>query len=426
MAMNDSGILLLLFCGLAVVASAAHYARLIASRRELQRALQQQIAGAIAMREEKAAAEAASRAKTDFLASMSHELRTPLNAVIGFSEILADETFGPLGQERYRGYAKDIHASGSHLLDIINDILDVAKAESGTFELAESTFDSRDPVTDAAKMLRRRIWDAELRLELKLPASMPLLNGDRRRVTQVFLNLISNAVKFTPPGGRITIGASCDEENGLAFTVGDTGIGIAKENLTRVLQPFVQVSGQAGRGKEGTGLGLPLVEMMVRGHGGRFELDSEPGQGTVARVIFPPQRLAGYEAAGAERGPTVLVVDDDENPRKLITRILTRGGFRIVTATDGVEALKCIRSQPIDLVLTDMLMPEMDGAELLDALQADRPGVPVIAMSGALEWKDRLRNGGHAGACATLSKPFGAAQLLDAVRESLNGAPLAA
>jgi signal transduction histidine kinase/CheY-like chemotaxis protein len=422
---SDIAVLSSVSAGLGAIA-AAYCARLIVSRSALKQELQRQIAAANAMREAKDAAAAASRAKTDFLASMSHELRTPLNAVIGFSEILAQQTFGPLGQERYRDYAKDIHASGSHLLDIINDILDVAKAESGTFELAEATFDSREPVMEAAKMLRQRIWDAGLTLELRLPACMPLLHGDRRRITQIFLNLITNAVKFTPGGGKITIGADCDEEFGLAFTVRDTGIGIAQENLMRVLQPFVQVGGISERKEEGTGLGLPLVDMMIRAHGGRLELESEPAKGTTARVIFPLQRLGGYDAAGAERGPTVLVVDDDENPRKLIARILSRGGFRIVTATDGVEALKCFRSQPVDLVLTDMGMPVMDGAELLSVLKLDRPGVPVIAMSGALESVDRLRNATDVGACATLSKPFAASQLLQAVRESLNRTPLAA
>lgn len=218
---SDLGVLSAVSSGLGAFA-AAYCVRLVVSHSKLKSELQQQTAALNAMREARDATEAASRAKTDFLTSMSHELRTPLNAVIGFSEILARQTFGPLGQERYRDYAKDIHTSGTHLLAIVNDILDVSKAESGSFELAETTFDSREPVTEAARMLRQRIWDAGLKLELRLPACMPLLHGDRRRITQIFLNLIANAVKFTPAGGKITIGADLDEEFGLAFTVHDT------------------------------------------------------------------------------------------------------------------------------------------------------------------------------------------------------------
>jgi len=427
-----AGLVLLLLAGIYGAITAISHARIGARYSQLESEVQRQHDALHAMDEAKRAAEDASRAKTGFLASLSHELRTPLNAVIGFSEMMIGESFGPLGHERYRGYAKDIHDSGSHLLAVINDILDVAKAEAGKFELDEEIFDCREIISEAAIMLRPRISEAGLTLETNLAENMPQLRADRRRTKQILLNLIHNAVKFTPSGGRVSIAASCEPAQGLTVTVHDTGIGIAKENLKKVLQPFVQVTGMGRRAKEGTGLGLPLVRVMMERHGGALELDSEVGKSTTARIIFPPQRLdAGNTPDAAQSdltigspadlasAPTVLVVDDDENLRLLLARILVRGGYRAITAMDGVDALKYIRSQCIDLVMTDMLMPEMDGSELLRTMQTDGSHVPVIAMSGVDDSKDRLRSAERLGARITLLKPFSGPQLLNAVRHSL-------
>jgi len=429
---------LLLFC--AGAALAAHFAREIASKSDLEHEVERHLVTERALGEAKDAAEAASRAKTDFLASMSHELRTPLNAVIGFSEMMSSEAFGPIGHERYRGYAKDIHNSGSHLLAIINDILDVAKAESGNFELFEEVFDWRETISEAAMMLRPRINESGLTLEVELPPRTMRLRADRRRTKQVILNLIHNAVKFTPPGGRIRIRAACDWRSGLTVTVKDTGVGIAREDLKKVLQPFVQVGGTARHAQEGTGLGLPLVQAMMQRHGGRFELDSEPGRSTTARITFPPERLVRVDdmhgTAPPDRGPpvtlvtsrgdagtgtaTILVVDDDESQRALVARMLSRGGYRALTAAHGLDALKCARKHAVDVVVTDMLMPEMDGTELLRALQTERPSLPVIAVSGVEEWTEWLRIAEHLGAFASLRKPVFARQLLLVVEQALN------
>ncbi|HEX5278934.1 MAG TPA: ATP-binding protein [Micropepsaceae bacterium] len=428
-----------LFC--AGTALAAHFAHEIASKSVLEHEVEHHLATERALAEARDAAEAASRSKTDFLASMSHELRTPLNAVIGFSEMMASETLGPIGHERYRGYAKDIHDSGSHLLAIINDILDVAKAESGTFELFEEIFDCREAITEAAMMLRQRISEAGLRVELELPPGVMRLRADRRRIKQVFLNLIHNAVKFTPSGGKIRIHADCNVQSGLAVTVEDTGIGIAPENLKKVLQPFFQVRSSARYAQEGAGLGLPLVQAMMKLHGGRFELDSEPGLSTTARVIFPPERLVqdgklpGVPAAdpdpaaiqndcnGQKRVPTILVVDDNENHRVMIARMLTRGGYRALTAAHGREALNCAQTDVIDVIVTDLLMPEMDGTALLQALDREQPGVPVIAVSGVEGSREWLRSAEHLGAFETLQKPVFARQLLQVVEQALNRIP---
>ena len=235
-------------------------------------------------------AEAASRAKSGFLATMSHELRTPLNAIIGFSEMMQREVFGALGNEHYRAYAADIHESGTHLLQIINDILDLSKAEAGKLELHEEVFDLRDTVRSVRQLISERIRDGGLTDVVQLPPGLPLLRADERKTKQVLLNLIINAAKFTPRGGRVEIAGHFDAEAGLILSVTDTGIGIAPTDLARVLQPFEQVDSSFSRAHPGTGLGLPLVKAIMDLHGGRIELHSEVGVGTRVTVIFPASR----------------------------------------------------------------------------------------------------------------------------------------
>jgi signal transduction histidine kinase len=236
-------------------------------------------------------AEAANHAKSGFLATMSHELRTPLNAIIGFSEMMLREVLGPLGNEQYRAYVNDIHASGTHLLQIINDILDLSKAESGKIDLAEDVFDLRDIMRSVGQLAIGRVHAAELSYLVDLPEELPPICGDERKTKQVLLNLITNAVKFTPPGGVITITACWDRLSGLAIAVDDTGIGIPEDDLERVLKPFEQVDSSLSRQHQGTGLGLPLVKAIMEMHGGRLELQSTLGVGTRVTVFFPPERV---------------------------------------------------------------------------------------------------------------------------------------
>jgi len=236
------------------------------------------------------AAETANRGKSEFLTNMSHELRTPLNAILGFSEIMVKEGFGPLGDDHYRDYLGDIHASGTHLLSIINDILDLSKAASGKLELAEDWFDARDVVNSVCRLIQPRIGDGKLSLAVKLPADDLVIYADQRLLWQMLLNLLGNACKFTPPNGRIECSASVGAA-GITFAVTDTGIGIPDEDLERVLEPFIQVDGSLTRRHDGTGLGLALVKIMAELHGGSLRLDSEVGQGTVATVIFPLSRV---------------------------------------------------------------------------------------------------------------------------------------
>jgi signal transduction histidine kinase len=236
------------------------------------------------------AAEMANRVKSEFLANMSHELRTPLNAVLGFSEIMVHEGFSPLGDDRYREYAQDIHASGTHLLSIVNDILDLSKAASGKLGLAEDWFDARDVITSVCRLIQPSIGNGALSLTVKLPPDELVIYADERLLRQMMLNLLANACKFTPPNGHIECSVSADAA-GIAFAVTDTGIGIPAEDLERVLEPFIQVDSSLNRRHEGTGLGLALVKIMAELHGGSLRLDSDVGSGTIATVIFPLSRL---------------------------------------------------------------------------------------------------------------------------------------
>ncbi len=247
--------------------------------------------------ESKDQAVAASRAKSEFLANMSHELRTPLNAIIGFSEVLRDELFGPMGQERYKDYASDIHSSGVHLLSVINDILDVAKAEAGKLELSEEVVRVEDIVSGVLRLIRERASNNDVSLIVTVPDNLPDLRCDPLKLKQVLINLLSNAVKFTLPHGDVILSAGIQDNGEFYFEIRDTGIGMAKESIPLAMQAFSQVDSSLDRKYEGTGLGLPLVKMLTDIHGGQFDLDSELGVGTTARVRLPAYRVMATDGA---------------------------------------------------------------------------------------------------------------------------------
>ena len=246
--------------------------------------------GEQALRETKEAAELANRTKSEFLANMSHELRTPLNAVIGFSELILSEMLGPLGNDRYREYIHDIRQSGTHLLGLINDILDLSKIEAGKVELEEETFDPAEAIAATLRIIRERAQQRHIALAAPRIEPSTKLRADERKVKQILLNLLSNAVKFTPEGGSVTVSGEW-RSDGLVIAVSDTGIGIAPEDVPLALEPFRQISSAHNRSYEGTGLGLPLTKRLVELHGGTLEIDSAVGRGTTVRVQFPPQRL---------------------------------------------------------------------------------------------------------------------------------------
>ncbi len=247
-------------------------------------------------------AESANRAKSQFLANMSHELRTPLNAIIGFAEVIAREMRGPIGQSHYVEYARDIHGSGTHLLSLINDILDLSKAEAGKLELREEEVDLADLAAECLRLVRGRADGDAADLRNLVPADLPPLRADRRMLKQILLNLLSNALKFTPAEGRIVIEAGIDRSGALAISVADSGIGMPSELIPTLLQPFNQADNSLTRKHQGSGLGLSLVQSLVELHGGRLELTSDVQDGTTATVTFPPERLIGERSA--RRGQT--------------------------------------------------------------------------------------------------------------------------
>lgn len=244
-------------------------------------------------------AEAANQAKSEFLANMSHELRTPLNAINGFSEIMAAEMFGPLGDARYRGYAADILKSGQHLLSLINDVLDMAKIEAGKMTLHYEEVSLKEVCDDAARLMRGKTLDARLSLSVEAP-DLPEVEADHRGLRQVMLNLISNAVKFTPEGGSIMVSLARREGDRIRVAVTDTGIGIAAEDLGRLARPFEQVEGQHSKTTQGTGLGLALTKSLIELHHAEMVIESEPGRGTTVRFDLPIRRPATREEAQAE------------------------------------------------------------------------------------------------------------------------------
>ena len=235
-------------------------------------------------------AEAASRAKSDFLANISHELRTPLNAIIGFSDMMRAEILGPLENKTYRDYANDIHFSGAHLLDIINDILDIVRLEAGKAQFNEEAVSIEEVVRETIRLSAPLAEKGGVRiLWAGAGVLLPDLRCDRVRLREMLLNLLSNAVKFTPPGGRVEIAAELSD--GLSLVVADTGIGIKPEDIPRVLTPFGQVASVYSRRHQGTGLGLTLTKAMVEQHGGTLSLTSVPEAGTTVRLNFPAGRI---------------------------------------------------------------------------------------------------------------------------------------
>ncbi|MBL8697313.1 MAG: PAS-domain containing protein [Alphaproteobacteria bacterium] len=237
-------------------------------------------------------AERANRTKSEFLANMSHELRSPLNAIIGFSEIMKDQLFGSLGSAQYREYAFDIWMSGRHLLDLINDILDLSKIEAGKLDLVETRFDLGATIAACMRIVAGRAEQAEVAVRSTVGADGIVLWADERKIKQILINLLTNAIKFTKPGGRVKV-AVAEREGWLEIEIADTGIGIAASDIPVAFAAFGQVDSSLARKHEGTGLGLPLSKALTEMHGGRLLLESELGIGTTVRVGLPVSRIIG-------------------------------------------------------------------------------------------------------------------------------------
>ncbi|MBT7760050.1 MAG: hypothetical protein HN732_22160 [Rhodospirillaceae bacterium] len=235
-------------------------------------------------------AQLADRSKSDFLANMSHELRTPLNAIIGFSEILRDETLGPLGNPRYSDYGTNINESGRLLLDIINDVLDLSKIEAGKYVLQETEVALPEVVEPVCRLIKPHAAEKNIALQIDIASDLPSIHADSRALKQILLNLLSNAVKFTPPGGKVVLAVTRKDNGAVELMVADTGCGIPRDQLKLVMRPFHQVNSPLMRSEGGTGLGLPFSASLVSLHGGDIQIDSEVDKGTTVRVTFPSER----------------------------------------------------------------------------------------------------------------------------------------
>jgi PAS domain S-box-containing protein len=370
------------------------------------------------------AAEAASEAKSSFLASMSHELRTPLNGVLGYAQLLQMD---PGLTPRQRQGLAAIETSGRHLLSLINDILDLARIEAGRLSLVLEPVHLRRVVDTVADTVRPLAERRHLAFHLEAGADLDLtVQADERRLSQVLLNLLGNAVKFTDQGVitlRVQQAASGPSEAGVVFEVQDTGVGMGEDELQRIFRPFEQV-GAAHRRVEGTGLGLAITDALVRQMAGTLAVRSRPGDGTVFRVELrlpvlaqvagdgPPGGVTGYE--GPRR--TVLVVDDVADSRRFLVDLLHTLGFEPMEACDGPQALAMAGARRPDLILMDNGMPGMTGLEVTQRLRADTrlADVPVITVSAGAAEADRQRCLA-AGVSAFVPKPVDVADLLQTI-----------
>ncbi len=375
------------------------------------------------------------RLKDEFLANMSHELRTPLNAVLGTAEILQmPEVLGPLA-ERQREALQTIEDSGRHLLSLINDILDLAKIESGSETLDIAPVEVPYICHSCLAFVKEAALRKHVVVETRLDPEVERIAADERRLKQILVNLLNNAVKFTPPGGRVSLEVDGDREGRFVrFRVADTGIGIEAKDLPRLFQPFVQLDSGLTRQYEGTGLGLALVARMVELHSGRVAVESEPGAGSRFSVFLPwaearqdgmdtpaapPAQAAGPPDTGLP-APLVLVAEDNEANVRLLASYLRAKGYRVSVARNGRDALAAARSEPPAVILMDLQMPVMDGLEAMGRLRAEPDprlsGIPVIVLTARAMPGDRA-GAIEAGADDYLAKPVDLNRLLQMIEK---------
>lgn len=244
-----------------------------------------------ALQDAKREAENSSNSKSEFLAKISHEIRTPLNAIIGFSELMMEQRFGPIGNERYVGYLTDINKSGRHVLDLINDLLDISKIEAGKQELSFEGVHLNEAVAEALSMVQPLATRERIIMRSSFDANLPDVVADLRSVKQIVLNLLSNAVRFTPAGGLVVASTSFTNDGGVVLRIKDTGIGMTPKEVDTAMQPFKQVADLGRKRGDGTGLGLPLTKALVEANRAEFTIHSEPGRGTIVEIHFPQARV---------------------------------------------------------------------------------------------------------------------------------------
>jgi signal transduction histidine kinase/ActR/RegA family two-component response regulator len=369
-------------------------------------------------------AEANTQAKSEFLSVMSHEMRSPLNVIVGLTELLSQEDL----EEPNGGYVRNMRFSALQLLNLINDILDLSAIEAGKIVVEETPFDLKNSVDKVFQALEHRAVDKGLtwshEMDLSLPS--PLL-GDPAKLNQILINLLDNAIKFTREGGvHLTMSRMSKEEEGkvwVVFEVRDTGKGISSENLNRIFQKFEQENQSIRRVHGGSGLGLSISQQLVELQGGLLDCESEEGSGTTFRVELP----FTYEARAEEKqvseakeadltGFRVLVAEDLEVNRMLVRQMLRRTGAEILESSDGKETLQVLAAQPVDLILMDLHMPEMDGIEATECIRAGEisrvsSDIPIVCLTADV-FKETRDNIFAAGMNDFLTKPVDMQRLI--------------
>lgn len=377
------------------------------------------------LEEAKVLADAANQTKSEFLANMSHELRTPLNAIIGYSEILSEDAKDS-GHSEYLPDLNKIRSSGKHLLGLINDILDLTKIEAGRMEMFLETFNVTQLIQDVAETVQPLLDKNTNNLTVNVPATVGAIHADQVKVRQMLLNLLSNASKFTKEG---VVALSVDREvvlNGedvFVFRVRDTGIGMSPEQLSRLFQPFMQAESSTTKRFGGTGLGLAITKHLAELMGGSVTVESELGRGTTFTVRLPNSPLSSDDAPDSTgvvsdssdaNAATVLVIDDEPSARDMISRMLVKDGYRVVTAANGAEGLRIAAEVAPDVITLDIMMPGMDGWAVLSKLKAD-PVLAAIPVVVATIIDDRNLSV-SLGAAGYITKPIDREHLSEVVR----------
>lgn len=375
----------------------------------------------------------ATRLKDEFLANMSHELRTPLNAVLGMTQSLTEEILGPLNPRQKKAIAT-IESSGAHLLALINDILDLSKVEAGKLELEISPTLLQALCQNSLQFVQQLALQKQISLHLEVPTAPLHFLADERRLRQILINLLNNAVKFTPNGGQVTLVAQQKDTEGrplLEFQVLDTGIGIAPEDQTRLFQAFVQIDSNLNRKYEGTGLGLALVKRLTELHQGQVSFHSQLGQGSCFVVtlpyrpvyshsLTPPASVSTTVSTENLKSSSVLIVEDNEANIASLKDYLEYKGFILAVARNGQEALDCLAQQRPDVILMDVQMPVMDGIEATRQIRThpDWQSIPIIALTALTMPGDRERFLA-AGMNEHISKPVRLGELLSLIHRLL-------